>query len=243
MATIDAPWAKASWVSVPLPSAQAGVVGPQAQLRRIPFGLRAGRRVDDARAALFSRRRQHGGFLVAGLVEQPHGQVDLGPVEPPDDLGRVLQAQPPDDLLPDRGCSRGGQRGHHRARLQHLDHVDDPQVVGPEVVSPGAHAVGLVHRQQPGRCLGQDRADVFAGQLLGGQEHERRLPRPQQVVGGGPLAFGGAAVDGRPRAARAGSGARSGPAAARPAGTPPRPRRPARSWPADRRRTCPPRWA
>ena len=56
-------------------------------------------------------------------------------------------------------------------------------------MSPAAHAVCLVHREQPGRRLGQYVAHIVASQLLRGEEDEARLAVPEQVVGRGAAAF------------------------------------------------------
>jgi hypothetical protein len=129
------------------------------------------------------------GLLIGGFVEGPYRQVNLRAVESADHLSRFAQAEPPDDLLADRGSGGGGERRDDRAAGQGADHVADPEVVRTEVMSPAAYAVCLVHREQPGRRLGQYVAHIVAGQLLRGKEHKARLAVPEQVVGDGAAAF------------------------------------------------------
>ena len=86
--------------------------------------------------------------------------------------------QPLDDVGAHGGSGRGGQRQHDRV-AEGVDDVAEAAVVGPEVVAPLAHAVGLVDDEQ--RRLGADQGleGVLAGELLGGQEHELEVARPQ----------------------------------------------------------------
>ena len=61
--------------------------------------------------------------------------------------------------------------------VQRGDRLAQAQVVGPEVVSPLAHAVRLIHNEQRHRPPRQRRAECARGEALGGSEHELRLPR------------------------------------------------------------------
>ena len=188
VATIVAPAMKIFWVSSRTARrARRGTAGPAAAARTSPFPPGSPRtrcRYRRLRGRVLDR-----GLLVGGFVEGPYRQVNLRAVESADHLSGFAEAEPPDDFLADRGSGGRGERSDDRAVGQRADHVADPQVIGAEVMSPAAHAVCLVHREQPGRRLGKYVAHIVAGQLLRGEEDEARLAVPEQVVGCGAAAF------------------------------------------------------
>jgi hypothetical protein len=92
--------------------------------------------------------------------------VQVRPVEPGDDHRRIPHAELLGDVGSDRSGRRGGQ-GQHRRVAEPFDHVAQPQVVGPEVVTPRGHAMGLVHDEQGGLRLLQPREHVLLRQLFG----------------------------------------------------------------------------
>jgi hypothetical protein len=132
---------------VALPLAEAAVVGG----RLLPaggdvggqlLGLAPGGDVDDAGPRRGDRPLDHGPdvFVVGqGL----HRQVQVVPHEARHDDDGVAHAELLDDLPAD-GRRRGGRQGHDLRPPERLDERSQPEVVGPEVVTPGADAVGLV---------------------------------------------------------------------------------------------------
>lgn len=93
----------------------------------------------------------------------------LGRSKPYHYLHRVAHAETFGDVPPYRGGRVRGQ-GEHRRVAEPLTRVAQPQIVRPEVVPPGRHAVCLVHHQQPGTDGGEPVRDVRLGQLLGSEE-------------------------------------------------------------------------
>jgi hypothetical protein len=128
-----------------------------------------------------------GGVLGVGVGEPLDGQADVGAVEAAHHDRRVAQAEALGDLAAD-GRGRGGGQGQRPRPPQGLQHRPQPSVLGPEVVAPGADAVGLVHHQQR-RLGGDDMVEgVGVGQLLGGQEQELQVALGEVLDGLAPLA-------------------------------------------------------
>ena len=139
---------------------QSGVVGHRVvagplQLLRQPVHSAAGARVDDASltAMLLQKAQQ----LRLRVVLAPQQVADVGPIEAGQEHLSLLQPQPLYDLLTGARIRRGGERQarHLRKALgQHLQ-LD---VLGPEVVPPLRHAVGLIDRKQGQRLLARQLA-------------------------------------------------------------------------------------
>ena len=99
----------------------------------------------------------------------------------------IAQAEPPDDLLPDRGRRGRGQREADR-RAERLGLRAQHHVVGPEIVTPLADQVRLVDREQAraraplsvsrvsslASCSGDRNTNV--SELARGQQRRRPLP-------------------------------------------------------------------
>ena len=152
-----------------------GAHPPRREGLLVPPGVLAGGDVHQARPLLLLHLLHHGTTLAVVVDEPLHHQLDVGSVEPLDDLQRVREAQPLDDLGAHR-CRRRRGQGHDRGVPQPLDRVTDPQVVGAEVVSPGGDAVRLVHHQQRRGDLRELLEDLLLGELLGGEEQVLRPP-------------------------------------------------------------------
>ena len=132
---------------------QAGVIDAGAALglpgHRLGdlFGPFAGRGVDDSRPGrLPEELQQHVGLLALGpraldLVEE------VRPREAGDEGPRLAEVELLNDVAADL-VGGGGRQGDGRRPAQRAAEVSQPAVVGPEVVSPLADAMGLVDRQQ-----------------------------------------------------------------------------------------------
>ncbi|MEJ7716608.1 MAG: hypothetical protein WKF31_01085 [Thermoleophilaceae bacterium] len=103
--------------------------------------------VDDGGEGVLAAQRleQQRVLLVAARMGDREGEVR--PVEARRHPERVSQPQPAHDVGGDLGGGRG-RRGHHGARAHEAGGVGQPEVVGPEVVAPLRHAVGLVHHEE-----------------------------------------------------------------------------------------------
>ncbi len=119
---------------------------------------------------------------------QRRRQVQVGAVERPDHLDRVVEPQPVEHVGAHR--RRGGRgEGQHRRLAQLRDHVTEAQVVRSEVVAPLRDAVRLVDHEQPDGREPEPFDHVGARELLGGEEHVRGaafvhdLPRPPVLLG------------------------------------------------------------
>ena len=164
--------------------ADAAVAQPLGQ----PLGALLRRHVDDARRPGLHDRLDDRARLGLRVVEAPHRQVDVRPVEATDDDLGVVHPQPAEDLVAHGRRRRRGQR-QDRGAPERRDRVGKPEVVGPEVVAPLRDAVRLVDDEQrrPRRDeLGQR---VLVGQLLGGQQHELDLALLHALDGLGPVAL------------------------------------------------------
>jgi hypothetical protein len=62
--------------------------------------------------------------------------------------------------LAGHGGRRGRGHSEERGRLELLERTTDEEVVGPEVVTPHAHAVHLVHHHEPDPDLRQHRDEA-----------------------------------------------------------------------------------
>jgi len=140
-----------------------------------------------SRSARQSRGLLHDGRLLAPAIgETVHFKAQVGPVEPLNDLHRPAHLQLLDDLRSNRGCGGRGQRDHPR-RAQALHDVTDPEVVGPEVVPPGGHAVRFIDGEQRDPGLRQPVDDGVIRQLLRRQEDELGGTGAQRLPGVGGL--------------------------------------------------------
>ena len=108
--------------------------------------LLCGAAVDDARVvALFQHKIQQLLRLLAGQGASGL-KIEVGPVKAGGHLVGLVQGQLFPDVVPHMGGGRGCERAHHRTAGQAVHKGFDAQVAGPEVLSPLADAVGLVHR-------------------------------------------------------------------------------------------------
>ena len=109
------------------------------------LGLGPRAAIDDARLAPAGSGKAED--LVARLVLDGKGQVDVGPVKAAQ-KGRGLFAveQAGDNLGPGFLIRRGGKGGQRHAKC--AAQVADPQVIGAEIMAPLADAMRLIHRDQ-----------------------------------------------------------------------------------------------
>ena len=116
-----------------------------AQGLRQGLGLGAGAAIDDARLAFAGGGKVQD--LAARTVLGGKGQVDIGPIEPAQELLRRAGAeQTLDDLGPGFRIRRGGKGGDRH--VQRGAQFPDPQVIGAEIMAPLADTMGLVHGDQ-----------------------------------------------------------------------------------------------
>ena len=156
--------------------------------------LLCGAAVDDARVVtLFQHKIQQLLRLLAGQGA-PGLKIEVGPVKAGGHLVGLLQGQLFPDVVPHMGGGRGRECAHHRTAGQAVHKGFDAQVAGPEVLSPLADAVGLVHRHhadgpllckpleaghfQPLRCHIDDLVPAFPGAA----QHQGLLVIVQAVV-------------------------------------------------------------
>ncbi len=121
----------------------AGVLEVSGQV----FGVVMGRDVHDARSARGSDVAQQAAVLGLLVGEGEDREIEVRPIESADHHGRAAHLQPVDDLLAHRWGGGGGQR-EDRWPPHRADRGGEPQVVGPEVLSPLADQVGLVDSHQ-----------------------------------------------------------------------------------------------
>ena len=138
-----------------------GVVGRhgppelRAQPLRGRLRLLAGAGVDDRRQRIgLGQQRQRRRLLGALGADLDDVVGEVRAVEAGRDPHRVAQPEPLRDVDGDPR-RRGRRRGEDRARPERAGDVAEPQVVGPEVVAPLAHAVRLVDDEDPDRRLAQ----------------------------------------------------------------------------------------
>jgi hypothetical protein len=130
----------------------AGVIGDRghaslAEGLRDLLSLTLGGHIHDARLGRLHHPIQQVGELGVLLGDRADGQADVGPVKAPHQHHRVAHVEPLDDLGADRRRGRGGQ-GQHPRVPQLVGQRAHPQVLGAELVAPGADAVRLVDHQQ-----------------------------------------------------------------------------------------------
>ena len=75
-----------------------------------------------------------------------HGVAEVRPPGGADLHQRTAQVEQPQDVGPYAGGRRGTQRQHGHPRTQAADQTE-AAVIGPEIVAPGADAMGLIHGQ------------------------------------------------------------------------------------------------
>ena len=157
------------------------------------LGLLPGARVDDRRQRIGLREQRQRRLLLGPLGgDLDHVVGEVRAVEAGGDPDRVAKPEPLGDVGGDpRGRGRG--RGEDRARAERPGDLAEAQVVGPEVVAPLAHAVGLVDDEDPDRRLAQAVDEARRREALRGDvEHrhlagDRALQRPAVV---GAVALG-----------------------------------------------------
>ena len=126
-------------------------------------------------------------FCSAALSGRVHVEEDVGSVEAGHDDRRVAHVQARDDLLAYVRRRRSGEC-EHRWAADSIGCRTEPEVVGPEVVTPRRDAVRLVDDEQGGFRRGDGREDLVPCQLLGSDEEELGLPRAQRLVRSRPFA-------------------------------------------------------
>jgi hypothetical protein len=123
------------------------------------------------------------------------GVADVRPVEAADELVRVFELQPLDDVGAGQRVGGGGQRDARHARVALVQHGQRP-VLGPEVVAPLAHAVRLVDREQAQGarwCRSSSRPrkrGVFSRSGAAYSSVRRRSAGALDVLGGVPVERG-----------------------------------------------------
>ncbi len=174
----------------PGPRVEPGVV----RQRREPFGAQELRRllhrspgqaVDDARLSrmLGAQQPQQ---LAAWLVLRLDPVLDVGPVEAGHEVAGLTESESRDDLA-QRLPGRGGRHGDPRHRGPPLVQHGQPQVVGPEVVSPLRHAVRLVDREQGHRAPVEQPQRRVGPQPLRGQVEQVELAVSERVLDPAPF--------------------------------------------------------
>jgi hypothetical protein len=91
-------------------------------------------------------------YLLRGVGLAPHGEMDVRPVEGPDENARLGGKQLADDVR--AGWRVGG--GCHRDELKIADRLRrlrEAEIFGPEIVPPSRDAMGLVDGEDIGSCL------------------------------------------------------------------------------------------
>jgi hypothetical protein len=145
----------------------------------------AGCGVDHAgRTHLAQKPLEHGRLLLstaAGL----DGQGQVGTLEASDQLHRRAQAQLGGDVCPDVGRSGGGKGGGRNPELR--PERGEAPVVRPEIVSPLADAVGLVHHQPRDSSPRQRLSERGTAEPLGRHVEERESAARERRLDGGTL--------------------------------------------------------
>ena len=115
-------------------------------------------------------------------------ECQVGPREAMDQLsGRGRQAEPFDDFVAhDRGCR--GRAGQDPCLWKERQDSPDLQILGPEVVTPLADAVGLVDGHQGTVDLAEDRGEIRDGKTLRGDVNQlvAALGQTLQALAHGP---------------------------------------------------------
>ena len=190
---------------------QAGVVGQRAhaafgQHRRRGIHLAPRQAVDDAAVAAMPVEEVQ--QLAAAVVLGQHRVADVGAVERTDELARILQRQPFDDLAPGRGVGGRGQRDPRDVRPAFVQQ-GQLAVLGAEIVAPLRDAMRLVDGEQRDRRAFQQGQEARGQQPLRGDVQQVELASKQFPFdrSGGWRVL--ASNSGRPRARRAGAALRT----------------------------------
>ena len=77
-----------------------------------------------------------------------HLKIQVRPVKAGNSSDRIVQVQNPLHIPAHLCGGRGGIGSYHRAFFQRFQEMDNPQITGPEVLSPLGDAVGLIHRHK-----------------------------------------------------------------------------------------------
>ena len=189
VATITTPssrW-KRSWCAARAADVHPGVIGQRRdalrlQPRRGLVDLLARQAIDDARFAgmLFLDEAQQ---LRARVVLVDDGVADVRPVEARDEDARLVQRQPPHDLVARLRVGGGGERdARHlgKALVQHRE----LQVFRAEVVPPLRDAVRLVDGEERELRLGERLEHARHHQALGRDVQQIQLSGQQRTFGG-----------------------------------------------------------
>ena len=115
--------------------------------------------------------------LLLGIAALAHPVADIGPVKAGDKPGRVAQGQPLHNLVARGDIGRRGQRhtGHARKTLGQRRQA---QILGPEVMPPLRHAMGLVD--------GDQRQWRLSEQVQRTRQHQPLRRHVQQIQLAGP---------------------------------------------------------
>ena len=100
-----------------------------------------------------------------------HAVHQIRPVERPDQLRRVAQAQLPGDVVADAGRGGGGE-GVQRGRGEAIAKHGELAVFGPKVMPPVADTVGLVDGESLHSNAGQQIEQTGVHQPLRGHEQQ-----------------------------------------------------------------------
>ena len=163
-------------VARPDPRVEPGMVGqhpPPAGRELLGQLLRfvAARHVDDPRPRLLRHQRLQ---LRADAVARADVVADVGPVEAGDDEAVVRNAELDEYVLARRLVGRGGE-SEARHVGKGVEQGTQQAVVGPKIVTPFGHAMGLVDSdQRERRALGQA-AEAVGARPLGGDIEEVEL--------------------------------------------------------------------
>ena len=106
-------------------------------------------------------------------MEPLAAEPDVRAVEAAGDDDRIAHSESRDDLLANRRRGGGRERKHGRS-AELLDDGTEPEVIGPEVVAPLAHAVGFVYDEERRLRVSHVLERLFVRVLLERQETNSR---------------------------------------------------------------------
>src|SRR5580704_3036543 len=132
--------------------------------------------IDNAALALMTSDRCF--YLQRGIGLAPHREMDVRPVEGPDENARLGGKQLPDDVR--AGWRVGG--GRHRDELKIADRLRrlrEAEVFGPEIVPPLRDAMGLVDGEDIGSRLAKKGGRIRTSEALRRDVEEAISPPPQ----------------------------------------------------------------
>src|ERR1700730_5282669 len=106
--------------------------------------------IDNAALAFMTSDRCF--YLLRGVGLSPHGEMDVRPVEGPDENARLGGKQLADDVRA-RWRVGGGRHGDELKIADRLRRLREAEIFGPEIVPPSRDAMGLVDGEDIGSCL------------------------------------------------------------------------------------------